>query len=198
MVQNVIASVIRTVTVVTKKILAMNLGEKILVIGLLAITILFFITPLFVINSNVIDQSLQYVFLPFQRSLVKTFVVVQGVIVVLLLYALHIPSKNFIVERLWFHGNTYVMYMIGILLAWGAFVSMGEILSMIEHHTTVMKPTMMYYILQIWFIVLFAIALYFSLSLKKHKQYRGHVVWYHGHDIHHTSKKDDGGESLFE
>lgn len=98
--QNFFTLMLRSLSIVTKKIVAMNLGEKIIVLGLIGLIVLLFVTPMFTINSNAIEQSIQYIFFPFYWSFLKTFVVVQSVIVALLLYALYMPFKNFVVERL--------------------------------------------------------------------------------------------------
>lgn len=50
-------------------------------------------------------------------SLLKTWILVQGMILLLLLYAFHHPFKVYVADTLGFHGRSYLLYVLGVIVA---------------------------------------------------------------------------------
>lgn len=60
-----------------------------------------------------------------------------------------------------------------------SFMTLWETIGLLWDYTTVVKLTMMYYIIQIVLIVLFAFCLFIIFS-SQHYKFKWHVVGYHG------------------
>lgn len=178
-----------------KKIQAMHIFEKILVIWLLFVTFILLFFPLFVITPNdVVNSSSQFIFFVMNASLLKTWILVQGMILLLLLYAFHHPFKVYVADTLGFHGRSYLLYVLGVIVALTWFVGMGDMMSLYTNQTTILQPTWMYYGVQIMLIILLWFTCYVLFTQHTKKHYKWHVVWYH--DKKH--KDQDNAWWLFE
>ncbi len=161
-----------------RKLKVMDKYEKIVVISVIVIIALLIFSPLMVISPNTTAMNTSYGFL-LSFSFVKSFVLVVWSLVCVLLWSLHKKTKIFVIEKLWFQGNKYLITIFLLWISLGSFIGMGEAIGLLSEYTTVVKTTMIYSLVQILLIVVLAFCVFLIFS-SQHKTFKGHVVGYHG------------------
>lgn len=176
-----------------KKIASMEKYEKIIVIGVLISLAILVVSPLLVLSPNTSINSSSYVFL-FSFSFIKSFILIIGSLLFILLRSFNKKVKIFVIEKLWFQGNKYVITVLLLAVSLSALFAIGDSIWLLANYTTVAKLTAMYYVSQILLIVLFAFTLFMIFS-SHHNTFKWHVVWYHGK---RSDEKNDPDGWLFD
>lgn len=175
--QNILSLFVMYFRYFLKKIASMDKYEKIIIIGVLVVLVLVIFFPIMLISPNTTNISTSFWFL-LSLSFVKSFVLIVGSLGIVLLRSFNKKVKIFVIEKLWFQGNKYLINVLLLWLSLGSFVSLGETIGLLSDYTTVVKLTSIYYIIQIFLIILVAFCLFMIFSSHHHK-FKGHVVWYH-------------------
>ena len=177
-IQKIWNSIMMKLRYFVKKISSMEKYEKVMVVWVLIALAILLVSPLLVLSPNTSITSSSYVFL-FSFSFIKSFFLIIGSLIVILLWSFNKRVKIFVIEKLWFQGNKYIITVLLLAISLSALFSIGDSIWLLSNYTTVAKLTVMYYISQILLIVLFAFTLFLIFS-SHHNKFRWHVVWYHG------------------
>lgn len=176
-----------------RKLWTMDKYEKIVVIAVLFIVALLLFSPMMLISPNTTAVTSSYGFL-LSFAFIKSFVLIIGSLVAVLLWSLNKKTKIFVIEKLWFQGNKYLITIFLLFISLSSFVSIGETIGLLADYTTVVKLTMIYYVVQILLIVVLAFCIFLIFS-SQHKKFKWHVVWYHGRK--ERENNNDSEWSLF-
>lgn len=172
----------------------MDIYERVVVLITIVLLMVIVFTPMMIISPNTTEIVSSYGFF-FSYAYLKSFVLMVGALTLIILWSFNKAVKVFIVEKLGFQGNKYLItaLLLGIVLA--NFVGIGESISLLSEYTTVIKLTTLYYIVQIVLVLELALCVFLIFS-DQHQKFRGHVVGYHGkRSLDHHEKE---GSTLFD
>ena len=171
-----------------RKISSMEKYEKIVVIWVLATLVILLLSPVLVLSPNTSITSSSYVFL-LSLAFIKSFILIIGSLLAIVLWSFNKKVKIFVIEKLWFQGNKYVITSLLLAVSLSTLLAIWDSVGLLWDYTTVAKLTVMYYIGQILLIVLFAFTLFLIFS-SHHNKFRWHVVWYHGKKVYEKNDPD--------
>lgn len=160
-----------------KQLLLIDKYERIVIVGVMIVLVMILFLPIIILSHHTDTMSKSYLFL-FSFSFIKSFILIVGSLVLIILRWLHKRTKLFIVETLWFQGNRYIITFLLWLVVLANFVWIGETVAIIENFTTVVKLTSIFYLIQILLILLIAFSLFMIFS-SRHGKFQWRVMWYH-------------------
>lgn len=161
-----------------KKIMTMDIYERVFVVSLLVFSVLIIISPLMILSPN--DDAAftaEYIFLIGKVQFLKTALVMLVWLFLTITWHLSTQMRSYIVEYVGFNNNLYLFSFFLLFSMLASFMSLGEMNNILSDYTTMLRMHSMYYVLQIILIVLVGYCIY-MLLYQSQSWFKWTIVWY--------------------